>query len=1011
MILHAAWREPDALHVWGEHDGKPRARAGVHPQAATPAEVRAALAALLPGVPAVTEPAPGILDALEVLQVPKGGRGPVPSRGGPDVRRPGPLRLGRWRVPGIRFPAGAAIGWLVALPTRGSEPAASAVGADLAWYSEAAKLVLELVARERYVATAAYAGKRGLVGRWEPVYSAPGVLERVGGLARAMPEACRAVHGTRSPRPALVRNFLRAGVDGLVRAVHIPAEPNEAVAPAASQRPAQRWLSSLGTQPGPAASGEAKSLAHMVERWVAPLLAEPAADAPRTAFRLEVPQPEDLRRWTLRFLLRPAQEPAALLPTTTLWDARAPGAPSLQPKAEERLRADLTRAGRLFPPIAEALQARRPEFVWLNVEEAHRFLAEAGPLLAEGGVPVLTPDWWGATGTRLATSGVIRPVPASSGAAGLDALVHLDLKLALGGAELTESELLRLVQLKQPLVQIRGRWVEFRTEDVEAARVLLDRRRISLTLGEALGRGLGGEAPGKLAVLDIESEGWIRQLLDSLKGTQRLEPVPVPAQFHGTLRPYQSRGLAWLDFFRRHGMHACLADDMGLGKTVQTLALLLRHADPGRAGPSLLVCPTSVIGTWAREAARFTPTLRIRVHDGPDRARGRHFANALSRCDLLVTSYALLQRDQDLLRPVRWDTVVLDEVQNIKNPDARQTRVAWSLQARHRLGLTGTPVENHLTELWSIFEFLSPGYLGTLEGFRRGYAIPIERWHSAAHAERLRRLVVPFILRRMKTDPGLVPELPPKIETREMCRLTREQGNLYAGVVRAMLGRIEQARGIQRKGLVLATLTRLKQVCDHPTLVLKDRRGLPKRSGKLARLEELLEEIMEEGQKALVFTQYAEMGTLLRRRLAERLGVEILFLHGGTPRREREAMIDRFQDPATKAAVFLLSLKAGGTGLNLTAASHVVHFDRWWNPAVEAQATDRAHRIGQARAVHVHTLVCQGTLEDRIDALLESKKKLASRIIGTGETWITELSNAQLKSVFTLGPDAVADES
>src|SRR6185503_529472 len=365
------------------------------------------------------------------------------------------------------------------------------------------------------------------------------------------------------------------------------------------------------------------ALVKAVDRWIAPVLAPGRSSGYQTGFRLEPPTPQATGRWTLRFLLTAPGISVDPVSTLAIWQPHLLVPVPHPARAEEELRADLKRAGRLFPPIAEALQARQPEFVWLNVQEARTFLADAAPLLSEEGVRVVMPPWWGAKGTRLATSGVIRPVPASSGAAGLDALVHLDLKLALGGAELSDAELVRLVSLKVPLVEIRGQWVEFRTEDVEAARVLLDRRRSSLTLGEALGRGLGGEAPGRLAVLEIESDGWIRQLLDSLKGTQRLEPVPVPARFHGILRPYQSRGLAWLDFFRRHGMNAVLADDMGLGKTVQTLALLLRHADPGRAGPSLLVCPTSVIGNWGREAARFTPSLRVLLHDGAARARGR----------------------------------------------------------------------------------------------------------------------------------------------------------------------------------------------------------------------------------------------------------------------------------------------------------------------------------------------------------------------------------------------------
>lgn len=1061
-VLHATWVDPEWIHIWGEGDGRRPARLRRHPFALEPVALRAALASLLPGVPAFAEVIRALPEALEAMDLPGGSRGPAPSRPdsgerlGRDAAR---LKLARWKVPGLRVPMGSAVGWLVALPPRGEEPAGVTVGADLNWFAETSKLVLELVARERYVATAFWREKHGFQARWEPLFTAPGMADRFDGLVRAMPEACRAIPPSvghraaasfRPTRAAMVSGVLRAGVDGLVRGVHRAGETGGAESVAVLS-PAGRWLAALG-RPEPveglAALGSPERseeleaprpstparnpptdgsavFAAAVNRWTTPVLT-PARDRGfRTGFRLESPVAAAPQRWTLRFDLHPVAGSEAPVPAAALWPpppqsssygrGRVDQQPLLAPPdlalVQECLRADLARTGRLFPPVAEALQSRQPAYVWLNVDEAHQFLTDIAPLLAEGGVPVVIPPWWGARGTRLATSGVIRPLVASSGAAGLDALVHLDLKLALGGAELSDAELVRLVSLKAPLVQIRGQWVEFRPEDVEAARVLLDRRRTSLTLGEALGRGLGGEAPGRLAVLDIESEGWIRQLLDSLKGAQRLEPVPLPAAFHGALRPYQARGLAWLDFFRRHGLHACLADDMGLGKTVQTLALLRRHADPAIAGPSLLVCPTSVIGTWTREAARFAPTLKLLVHDGPGRRQGRHFQNAAARSDLVVTSYALLLRDRELLGSVRWDTAVLDEIQNIKNPAAKQAKAACALQARHRIGLTGTPVENHLTELWSIFEFLSPGYLGTLEGFRRTLATPVERWHSATHAERLRRLVTPFILRRRKTDPGIAPELPAKIETRESCRLTREQGQLYAGILKDMTKKIEQARGIQRKGLVLATLTRLKQVCDHPALLSKQRGIVAGRSGKLSRLEEILEEVVEEGQRALVFTQYAQMGALLTRRLGERLPAEILFLHGGTPRKSREAMIERFQDLKSKAAILVLSLKAGGTGLTLTAASHVVHFDRWWNPAVEAQATDRAHRIGQTKTVHVHTLVCQGTLEERIDALIESKKKLTMTIVGTGEGWITELSNTQLAALFSLGADALAEDA
>jgi SNF2 family DNA or RNA helicase len=469
------------------------------------------------------------------------------------------------------------------------------------------------------------------------------------------------------------------------------------------------------------------------------------------------------------------------------------------------------------------------------------------------------------------------------------------------------------------------------------------------------------------------------------------------------------RGYSWLAFLRRWGLGACLADDMGLGKTVQTLALVQRDWEGDGGRPVLLVCPTSVVGNWKKEAERFTPELPVLVHHGLQRVKGSAFAKKAAQHALVLSSYALLHRDRDLLGQVSWAGVVLDEAQNIKNPETKQAQAARALRADYRIALTGTPVENHVGDLWSIMEFLNPGFLGGQAEFRRRFFVPIHARGDPEAAGGLRRLTGPFVLRRLKTDKSIIADLPDKLEMKVFCTLTREQASLYAAVVEEAGKALAGAEGIQRKGLILGTLSKLKQVCNHPAHFLGDNSPLPGRSGKLARLTEMLEEVLEAGDRALLFTQFTEMGALLQKHLQETFGREVLFLHGGVPARQRDRLVERFQADPHGPRLFLLSLKAGGTGLNLTAANRVFHFDRWWNPAVENQATDRAFRIGQARNVQVHKFLCVGTLEEKIDEMIERKQQLAGAVVAAGEAWLTELSNEQLKDLFTLRREAVGE--
>ncbi|MDM7914101.1 MAG: DEAD/DEAH box helicase, partial [Candidatus Eisenbacteria bacterium] len=738
--------------------------------------------------------------------------------------------------------------------------------------------------------------------------------------------------------------------------------------------------------------------------------------------------------WSVRYLVQPREEPSLLLPLSEVWKARGKKAAVLAARgidAREAVLAALGQAAAISPPIAGSLEAPEPVGFETDLAGAHQFLTETAPLLEEAGFGVLLPAWWTGRGTRARLSmraHVSSPPAPTGGGISLDQILGFRWEVALGGVSLDPRELEALASLKAPLVRLRGQWVEVNPDEIRRAIELWRRNEggkatlrdvVRMSVGAAAALGGDGGAAGSSAAADSETleaeasvaaEGWVASLLASLNGEETFAEFSPPERFIGTLRPYQVRGFSWLGFLTRWGLGACLADDMGLGKTVQTLALIQRLRSEGERRPFLLVCPTSVVANWRKEAERFTPDLPVLVHHGIERRKGAAFREEASRQAMVLSSYALLHRDLEFLLDVRWAGIVLDEAQNIKNAETKQARAARTVRADCRIALTGTPVENHVADLWSIMEFLNPGLLGTQRDFRRRFFVPIQAARDREAMERLRRITRPFVLRREKTDPTVITDLPEKLEMKIFCRLTKEQASLYQAVVREAERDLRGAEGIRRRGVILATLSKLKQVCNHPAHFLGDGSQLDGRSGKLARLVEMIEELLDVGDAALVFTQFAEMGALLQRFLEESFGREVLFLHGGVVRQHRERMVERFQSGDAEAPrIFVLSLKAGGTGLNLMRANHVFHFDRWWNPAVENQATDRAFRIGQTRNVQVHKFVCVGTVEEAIDTMIESKKEVAAQVVGAGEGWLTELSNSELRKILALRPDAVEE--
>ncbi|MBD0738439.1 DEAD/DEAH box helicase, partial [Streptomyces sp. CBMA29] len=722
---------------------------------------------------------------------------------------------------------------------------------------------------------------------------------------------------------------------------------------------------------------------------------------------------------------------------TDIW-ARGPAQAALTRYADDPpqlVLAALTRAARTYQALRTALAGERPSGLRLDRAGALAFLREAAPALAEAGFGVLVPSWWQRKPALGMALTVREPQPGTvetSSIADRDAIVAFRWRVALGDQALTDKELTALAAARQPLVRLRGQWTEVDPARIAAVLAFLERAGSgTMTTGQALRIALDPTAAEAglpvTAVTADDPADRLSGLGALLRGSaeHRPEPVAVPAGFTATLRPYQQRGLDWLAFLSRLGLGAVLADDMGLGKTAQTLALLAtererarreQDADAAAYGPTLVVCPMSLVGNWRRETAAFAPELRVYVHHGAGRLSGTELAGAVRGADLVITTYGLVQRDHEALAAVTWRRLVVDEAQSVKNSATHQYRALRALPARHRIALTGTPVENRLAELHALLDLVNPGLFGTAGAFKERYAIPVERDGDAAVAAELRRRTGPFVLRRLKSDPAIARELPAKQHIKVVCNLTAEQAALYRAVVADMLARMDETRGLRRRAHVLAALGKLKQVCNHPAHFLGDGSSLDGRSGKLARLEETLETALAAGDKTLCFTQYAAFGALLRPHLARRLGAEVLFLHGGDPARAREEMVARFQE-TDGPAVFLLSLKAGGTGLNLTAASQVVHIDRWWNPAVEDQATDRAFRIGQPRDVQVRTFVCAGTVEERVDAMIEAKRTLADAAVGAvgaGDTaaanWLAELTTAELRDALRLSEEEAVSE-
>ncbi|MGW2983558.1 SNF2-related protein [Streptomyces goshikiensis] len=921
---------------------------------------------------AVFLPAPVPREGRIVFWAPDGD--PLPGETTPLtlVRPQGPTAAPRTRtVPGLVLSVAAALPLLARAPrSAGAHPATRAWGT-------AAVQALTLVARGRLLPGVTPDG----IDAWRAGPLDAADVGHLRAIAAALPHEAYATplagaRPLRLPEPeALVRAFLDAVADSLPRT---PAAPAAVGRPFAAREP-QRV-------PG-------------MQDWAAQVAA--GADTgvgislrlDLSSFRLfDEAEPEDTRRAGAAVVqVHSLADPTLVTDAGLLWAGAA--AAGFGPRARIDAVLALRRAARIWPPLLRLLDQPVPDALALSDPELEDLLGAVAPRLAAAGVVV---HWPRELARTLSASAVVRsmaPGSATDGTAFFDAqhLFAFSWELALGGDRLTPGEMDALAQAHRPVVRLRDQWVRVDPELVRKAR----KRELGLLDPvDALATVLSGTAEVDGEPVEAVPVGALAALRERLTG--ELAPLPQPAALKATLRDYQARGLAWLDLMTSLGLGGCLADDMGLGKTVTLIALHL-HRD--RPEPTLVVCPASLLGNWQREIERFAPGTPVRRFHGAGRS-----LDGLAG-GFVLTTYGTMRAGAARLAEQGWGMVVADEAQHVKNPLSATAKALRTIPAPARVALTGTPVENNLSELWALLDWTTPGLLGPLTAFRARYARPVEHQQeedggNEAAVARLAALVRPFLLRRKKSDPGIAPELPPKTETDHPVSLTREQVSLYQAAVDEAMAVIEASEGMERRGMIMKLLASLKQICNHPAQYLKEEQPrIAHRSGKLALLDELLDTILAEGGSVLVFTQYVTMARLIERHLAAR-GIANQLLHGGTPVPRREELVDRFQ--AGEVPVFLLSLKAAGTGLNLTRAGHVIHFDRWWNPAVEEQATDRAYRIGQTQPVQVHRIIAEGTVEDRIAEMLEAKRALADAVLGSGESALTELTDRELADLVSL---------
>jgi SNF2 family DNA or RNA helicase len=714
----------------------------------------------------------------------------------------------------------------------------------------------------------------------------------------------------------------------------------------------------------------------------------------RLCLRLEAPEQEH-DKWCLTFLLQSKEDPSFMVNLGEYYsNKQKPIYKKMFGTSVERsLLLQLGYASRLYAPVEKLFDYGLYESeIELSKEEAFDFLKEDAWTLHACGYNIIVPSWWTKKGRLKAKIKVNASkrkrdkMDNPKGYLGYEGLVSFDYNYAIGTERVSVKEWNELLNAKTDLVFFRGQWITIDPKEMQRMQALIESSesdRFNGNIQDLIEMSANDDD------FDIDIDEALESMVSKLGDKQAITMLDSPEGLQATLRPYQLRGLSWLAYLESIGMHPCLADDMGLGKTMQIISLLLSRKFKG---PSLLIAPTSVIGNWDREVKKFAPSISTYIYHGAKR-KSEVFHKAIEGHDIVITSFGLLRRDKNVFQSQHWARIIVDEAQNIKSPTASQTKALCSLKGNSRIALTGTPVENRLMDLWSIFNFLNPGYLGNKTTFRKQFELPVQKDNNEQKAKVLKKMVEPFILRRLKTDKSIIKDLPDKIEQKVYCQLTKEQASIYQAVVNETEEKLNSADSKEKNSIFVSSILRLKQVCNHPAQILQDGSEFtPERSVKLQRLVEMTKEIMTNGESVLIFSQFTEICRELEK-VVKQNGYNSYYLHGGTSRVKREKMITDFQDPKSPPAIFILSLKAGGVGITLTKANHVIHFDRWWNPAVENQATDRAYRIGQKKTVFAHKYITIGTIEENIDLMLEEKQRVSDMVVGSDESWLSRLDN------------------
>lgn len=900
------------------------------------------------------------------------------------------------------------------------------IGEDLLFWADVMRAAGALVSKQRFL-PCLIEEKATYCARWKPMLEAE-ERRQIDAFAEAMPHVCRAFSRSRNEIPetsaaSAVEEFITKIADQIIRSACVAKADKSLMPGSCDEHKMKRgsgriysensvhdvWLDALLSEnPLMECDKEAlKKLASDINSWQKPL--RTILEAPlRLCFKVEEPKNSKSETWRVAYMLQDLDDFRLLIPLREVWCHSGKKESVLDRYSfdvREYVFTALGHASRICSHVEESLKAKNPTGYETDSFGAYRFLSETSGDLEQTGFSVIAPSWWAGKGTVKSLNvraNVRSPDMKGRSCLKVDDIVSFEWEAALGDKKMTLKELKALAGGKTPLVRMRGEWVHVNPEEIQLAAERLESRADSAPLAAVVRMSVGTSFGNSLfPIKEVSATGCVSDILDRLTGQRPFELLETPEGFAGELRSYQVKGFSWLFFLKEIGFGACLADDMGLGKSVQVLALIQKEWSRSKK-PVLIICPKSAIANWQREASKFTPELPVLIYNGTDRKTGEPFEQKAGSAAIVISSYSLLSRDIEILKSLEWSGAILDEARNIKNSETAHWKCARLIKSDYRIALTGMPVENNINDLWSIMEYLNPGFLGDQTSFRRDFFIPIHAGLDKAASDRLKSIVGPFIMRRSKNDRSIIKENPQIMEMKVYCSLTKEQASLYIAVLSDLSSAIEKSRGSERKGLILATLMRLKQICNHPRELLRDNSQVSGRSGKLLRLTDMLEEVIEAGERALVFTQFAETGEMIKSHCQEIYGCEVMFLHGKMPLKKREEMINRFQALPDAPSIFVFSSKEGEASMNLTSVNHVFHFDRWRNGAIENHAVDRAYGIDQKRNLQIYKLICAGTLEDKIDIMTELKKGDSGLVADSGEGWVAKLSNEELEDMLSL---------